>query len=54
MIKDKVTTGLINIWGLEKFIKVIASCVIGAGITALIAESLIPNNPTNIEEKEND
>ena len=54
-IKDRLINGLIDKWGLRKFVKVVSATVIGAGASALVAESLIPDEPeTKTIEKEND
>ena len=51
-IKDRLLNGLIDRWGVAKFVKVVSASVMGAGTSAIIAESLIPSEPKLIEEKE--
>ena len=52
-IKNRLINGLIDKWGLTKFIEVVSATVIGAGVSALVSEKIIPNNPeTNLIEKE--
>lgn len=58
MTYDKLVNGLMNKWGYAKFVRVIASGIIGAGVTALIVETITPDEPVNtetelIEKKEN-
>lgn len=50
MVKETLIKGLIMKWGLEKFIKVVAVSILGAGISGLLAESRIPNDPELREE----
>ena len=54
-IKDRLINGLIVKWGLSKFVKVASATAIGAGVSALVSESIIPNEPEIkiIIEKEN-
>lgn len=51
-IQDKILTQLINKWGMTKFVKVIAATLIGAGASAILAESLIPDEPELIDKGE--
>lgn len=51
-INSRIVNGLINKWGTTKFVKVIISTAIGAGFSAWAAESLIPNEPEILKEKE--
>ena len=51
-LKDRLLNDLIDRWGIAKFVKVISATVIGAGASAIISESLIPNEPVLKIEKE--
>lgn len=52
MIKEKILKALINKWGTEKFVKIVAMSFLGAGVSGLIAEHFIPNNPDVIINNE--
>lgn len=51
-IKDQLIIGLIDKWGLSKFVKVVSATAIGAGVSGLISESIIPNETKIIEKGE--
>lgn len=51
-VKDRIINELIDKWGMTKFVKVISITTIGAMASALLADSVIPNEPRLVEENE--